>query len=85
MTRESIDLEADAVDSSFSGTEPWWILAHQLKQDLASIILMSEADLQVPWSTARLPCSAYIPIAAISHFFDTYGLPMNHWPFLLCA
>ncbi|XP_047466950.1 DNA fragmentation factor subunit alpha isoform X2 [Mugil cephalus] len=45
MARESVLLEADAVDSS-SAMLPWWDLAQQLKQDLASIILMSEAELQ---------------------------------------
>lgn len=44
MTRESMLLEMDVVDSS---SAPWWILAQQLKEDLASIILMSEADIQV--------------------------------------
>ncbi|XP_076019542.1 DNA fragmentation factor subunit alpha [Genypterus blacodes] len=43
MTRESMLLDFDAVDSS---SAPWWILAQQLRQDLASIILMSEADIQ---------------------------------------
>ncbi|XP_029911374.1 DNA fragmentation factor subunit alpha [Myripristis murdjan] len=52
MTRDSMVLVADSVDSS-SGTEPWRILAQQLKQDLASIILMSEADLQTLVDT---PC-----------------------------
>lgn len=46
MARESVLLDTDCVDSS--DVEPWWDLAQQLKQDLASIILMSEADLQVP-------------------------------------
>ncbi|KAI4880591.1 hypothetical protein NFI96_012192 [Prochilodus magdalenae] len=36
----------DTVDSAVSGVEAWHSLANQLKQDLASIILMSEADLQ---------------------------------------
>lgn len=46
MARESVLLDTDTVDTS--GAEaPWWDLAQQLKQDLASIILMSEADLQV--------------------------------------
>ncbi|XP_071763490.2 DNA fragmentation factor subunit alpha [Centroberyx gerrardi] len=52
MTRESMVLEADAVDTA-SGTEPWQILAQQLKQDLASIILMSEAELQ---ALVDIPC-----------------------------
>lgn len=46
MNRESVDLETDDVDSSVCGPESWLTLALQLKQDLASIILMSEADLQ---------------------------------------
>ncbi|XP_059188260.1 DNA fragmentation factor subunit alpha [Centropristis striata] len=45
MARNSVVLGADAVDSS-SATAPWWHLAQQLKQDIASIILMSEDDLQ---------------------------------------
>ncbi|KAI3356818.1 hypothetical protein L3Q82_003479 [Scortum barcoo] len=45
MARDSMLLEADTVDTS-SAVAPWWDLAQQLKQDLASIILMSEADLQ---------------------------------------
>ncbi|XP_034029133.1 DNA fragmentation factor subunit alpha [Thalassophryne amazonica] len=43
MARESVILETDSVD----GTEPWWDLVQQLKQDMASVILMSEADLQM--------------------------------------
>ncbi|KAM4609627.1 DNA fragmentation factor subunit alpha [Polymixia lowei] len=53
MTRESALLETDAVDGSSSEVEPWWFLAQQLKQDLASIILMSEADLQ---TLVDIPC-----------------------------
>lgn len=45
MARDSLMLETDAVDSS-SAAAPWWDLAQQIKQDLTSIILMSEADLQ---------------------------------------
>ncbi|KAM7412132.1 hypothetical protein PAMA_021879 [Pampus argenteus] len=45
MARDSLLLESDTVDTS-SVVAPWWDLAQQLKQDLASIILMSEADLQ---------------------------------------
>lgn len=47
MARDSVMLETDAVDSS-STVAPWYELAQQLKQDLTTIILMSEADLQVP-------------------------------------
>lgn len=52
MARDSMMLEADAVDAS-SDAAPFWYLAQQLKQDLASIILMSEADLQ---SLVDAPC-----------------------------
>ncbi|CAB1446152.1 unnamed protein product [Pleuronectes platessa] len=45
MARESVILENDAVDA-LGLVAPWWGLAQQLKQDLASIILMSEDDLQ---------------------------------------
>lgn len=45
MARDSMVLEADTVDAS-SAEAPWWDLALQLKQDLATVILMSEADLQ---------------------------------------
>ncbi|XP_030280126.1 DNA fragmentation factor subunit alpha [Sparus aurata] len=45
MARDSMMLETDTVDAS-SAEPPWVDLAQQLKQDLASIILMSEADLQ---------------------------------------
>ncbi|XP_017561830.1 DNA fragmentation factor subunit alpha [Pygocentrus nattereri] len=53
LSRESVDVERDMVDN-VSGVEPWCSLAHQLKQDLASIILMSEADLQ---SLVDAPCA----------------------------
>lgn len=46
MARESVVMDEDTVDTSHI-EEPWWDLAQQLKQDLASVILMSEADLQV--------------------------------------
>ncbi|KAK2897770.1 DNA fragmentation factor subunit alpha [Channa argus] len=45
MARDSLMLETDAVDSSIVAV-PWSNLAQQMKQDLTSIILMSEADLQ---------------------------------------
>lgn len=53
MARESMLLDADTVDT-FSAAAPWWDLAQQLKQDLASVILMSEADLQI---LVDAPCS----------------------------
>ncbi|KAI5095587.1 DNA fragmentation factor subunit alpha, partial [Silurus meridionalis] len=43
---KSFDVGSDAVDSTNAGVEPWRGLAEQLRQDLASIILMSEDDLQ---------------------------------------
>ncbi|XP_036389402.1 DNA fragmentation factor subunit alpha [Megalops cyprinoides] len=46
LTRESRVLDSDTVDSALSGTEAWRDLASKLKQDLASIILFSEADLE---------------------------------------
>lgn len=46
MARESVLIETDTVDTSHA-EEPWWDPAQQLKQDLASVILMSEAELQV--------------------------------------
>lgn len=46
MARESVVIDTDAVDTSHV-EEPWWDLAQQLRQDLASVILMSEDDLQV--------------------------------------
>lgn len=45
--RESFDISPDTVDGMHGGVEPWHGLVDQLRQDLASIILMSEADLQV--------------------------------------
>lgn len=45
MARDSM-IEADVVDTSSAETS-WVDLAQQLKQDLTSIILMSEDDLQV--------------------------------------
>ncbi|XP_074537701.1 DNA fragmentation factor subunit alpha [Halichoeres trimaculatus] len=52
MARDSLLVEADTVDTS-SSAAPWWDLAQQLRQDLTSIILMSEADLQ---SLVDSPC-----------------------------
>ncbi|XP_013889742.1 DNA fragmentation factor subunit alpha [Austrofundulus limnaeus] len=53
MARDSMMLEADTVDASITAA-PWWNLALQLKQELNSIILMSEADLQC---LVDAPCS----------------------------
>ncbi|XP_035237943.1 DNA fragmentation factor subunit alpha [Anguilla anguilla] len=46
LTRESRVLDEDVLDSAFSAAEDWRSLAGRLKQDLASIILFSEAELQ---------------------------------------
>ncbi|KAK9954139.1 hypothetical protein ABG768_016235 [Culter alburnus] len=51
--RVSASLEVDGIDH-VDGIESWHSLAKQLRQDLASIILMSEADLQ---SLIDVPCS----------------------------
>lgn len=51
--RMSTDLEVDGKDT-VDGFESWRSLAEQLRQDLASIILMSEGDLQ---SLIDVPCS----------------------------
>ncbi|XP_042347752.1 DNA fragmentation factor subunit alpha [Plectropomus leopardus] len=45
MARDSMVLGNDVLDAS-SAAAPWWHLSQQLKQDLTSIILMSEEDLQ---------------------------------------
>lgn len=47
MARDSVMIETDDVDFSGGVNAPWWFLTQQLKHDLASIILMSEEDLQV--------------------------------------
>ncbi|XP_034552513.1 DNA fragmentation factor subunit alpha [Notolabrus celidotus] len=52
MARDSVILEEDTVDTS-SSAAPWWDLARQLRQDLTSIILMSEENLQ---SLVDVPC-----------------------------
>lgn len=51
--RNSTDVAVDGKDD-VDGFESWRSLAEQLRQDLASIILMSEADLQ---SLIDVPCS----------------------------
>ncbi|CAM4678131.1 unnamed protein product [Leuciscus chuanchicus] len=51
--RESANMEIDGKDD-VDGFESWRSLAEQLRQDLASIILMSEANLQ---SLIEVPCS----------------------------
>ncbi|KAL2103550.1 hypothetical protein ACEWY4_000418 [Coilia grayii] len=53
LSRESVVLETDEVDTTFSGTDAWQSLAAQLKQDLASIILLSDAELQ---TLVDVPC-----------------------------
>lgn len=44
---QSFDVSSDTVDNTPGGVEPWHGLAEQLRHDLSSIILMSEADLEV--------------------------------------
>lgn len=44
---QSFDTGTETVDGMHGGVEPWHSLADQLRQDLASIVLMSEADLEV--------------------------------------
>lgn len=47
LRSETVEMETDAVDSGMdNGVEPWRMVAEKLKQNLANIILMSEADLQ---------------------------------------
>ncbi|TSP79485.1 DNA fragmentation factor subunit alpha [Bagarius yarrelli] len=52
--RQSFDVSSDAVDSTHGGVEPWCSLAEQLKHDMASIVLMSETELE---SLVAVPCS----------------------------
>lgn len=56
LSRESVALEEDAVDAMFAGSdlETWQSLASQLKQDLASIILLSDTELQM---LVDVPCA----------------------------
>ncbi|XP_026775934.2 DNA fragmentation factor subunit alpha [Pangasianodon hypophthalmus] len=58
---QSFDVGSDTVDSTNGGVEPWRGLADQLRQDLASIILMSEADLQ---SLVAVPCAVLASVLA---------------------
>ncbi|KAJ8016587.1 hypothetical protein DPEC_G00008780 [Dallia pectoralis] len=53
-TSGTVNLQCDSVDGPITGSNPWFYLAQQLKQDLASVILMSEADLQI---LVDVPCS----------------------------
>ncbi|XP_012681525.2 DNA fragmentation factor subunit alpha [Clupea harengus] len=54
LSRESVALDGDEVDMMFSGTDTWQSLAAQLKQDLASIILLSDSQLQ---TLMDVPCA----------------------------
>ncbi|XP_072512526.1 DNA fragmentation factor subunit alpha [Salminus brasiliensis] len=60
LRSETLDMETDAVDG---GRDAWCVLADQLRQDLASIILMSEADLQ---SLVDVPCADLAPVLGFS-------------------
>lgn len=79
MARDSVMLDADTVDSNAA---PWLDLAQQLKQDLASIILMSEADLQVPTHSNLLPCITQNATSLFSHFIERQELAVY---FKLCS
>lgn len=47
LRSETVEFETDAVDHGMdNGVESWHVVADKLKQNLANIILMSEADLQ---------------------------------------
>lgn len=60
MARDSLRIETDVVDFSGGADAPWWFLAQQLKHDLASIILMSEEDLQVQEKIWNFNCLCYL-------------------------
>lgn len=64
MARDSVVMDTDTVDTSHI-EEPWWDVAQQLKQDLASVILMSEADLQ---ATDYYQCFVPLYISIVSLF-----------------
>lgn len=51
MARDSVVMDTDDVDSALG---PWVDVAQKLKQDLTSVILMSEADLQM---LIDVPCA----------------------------
>lgn len=70
MARDSMT-ETDAVDTS-SAEAPWVDLALQLKQDLTSIILMSEDDLQVQCQHLSVFSVNHIP-PCISGLFNVYS------------
>lgn len=79
MARESVMIETDTVDTSHI-EEPWWDLAQQLKQDLASVILMSEDDLQVTdqhqSSVSRLAMLVVQSVRGAKHSREgPYGVP----------
>lgn len=56
-------IDTDTVDSPAGGVEAWRGLANQLKQDLSSIILMSEANLQ---TLVDVPCPVLAAALAFS-------------------
>uniref|UniRef100_A0A3Q3WBY8 CIDE-N domain-containing protein n=1 Tax=Mola mola TaxID=94237 RepID=A0A3Q3WBY8_MOLML len=63
MARDSVMLETDVVDSS-NVDAPWWDLAQQLKHNLASVILMSEADLQTLVDAPRSELASVLGLQA---------------------
>ncbi|XP_062397680.1 DNA fragmentation factor subunit alpha [Sardina pilchardus] len=54
LSRESIALDEDEVDTMLSGTDAWQSLAAQLKHNLASVILLSDDELQ---TLVDVPCT----------------------------
>lgn len=70
---QSFDAGPDAVDSTHGGVEPWRDLADQLRHNLASIILMSETDLQclVAVPSAVLASALAFPEQKTQHLQDT--------------
>lgn len=64
-----ISQESFAVDETDSGAElKWKNVARQLKEDLSSIILLSEEDLQVSLLLNSQPLSWPLPPPALSQF-----------------
>ncbi|XP_018589462.1 DNA fragmentation factor subunit alpha isoform X2 [Scleropages formosus] len=54
LSRDSFEVNSDTVDAPFSEAEAWHGAASRLRVDLASVLLMSEAELQ---GLVDAPCS----------------------------
>ncbi|CAL8254445.1 unnamed protein product [Arctogadus glacialis] len=80
MNRDSMLLEVDAVDGSISQVEPWWLLAQQLKQNMSSIITMSETDLQtlVDIPCAQLTSALNFPESKVQNLQKTLQGALDH-------